>query len=175
MSNTSKNTPTPKTAAEQAKASNEVTDAVIAGATTEEVAAKVKKTIPSQSVNDDQLDKVLNNAGETLFTGTPDEVRAWLNTQPSMIYAVRQSKKNGLVVSTEYVEETPLKLTLIQRAKAAAEKLKQNKKALVILGGALVVAGLTIKNNRKTTAEPEVEETAETTEIPNPDDTTDSI
>lgn len=47
-----KNSATPKTVAEQAKASNDVTDAVIAGASTEEIAEKVKKTVPAQSTGD---------------------------------------------------------------------------------------------------------------------------
>lgn len=149
----------------------------------EAVENKVEETtVPAQAtggktVKEDQLDKVLDNEAKVLFSGTPDEVRAWLNERPSMIYAVRKTNQDGLIISTMYVEEGPLKLSLVQRAKAAAEKLKQNKKALAILGGALVVAGLTIKNNRKTTAEPEVEEDVveETTEIPNPDDNTDSL
>jgi hypothetical protein len=79
-------------------------------------------------------------------------------------------------------EQTPAadekKPSLVQRAKAAAEKLKQNKKALLILTGAAVVVGLTIKNNRKAVAvEPldEAEDSVNGVEPTNPDDTTDSI
>lgn len=108
-------------------------------------------TIPAQATapEDSKSDKVLDNAGKVLFSGTPDEVKTWLLKQPAMIYAVRQAKNNDLVVSTVYVEEGPLKLSLVQRAKAAAEKLKQNKKAMLIVAGAAVVVGLTVKNNRK--------------------------
>lgn len=140
-----------------------------------------EKTIPAQAKaeKNDEHDTVLDNAGKILFSGAPDEVKAWLNKQPTMIYVVRQTKSNGLIVSTEYVEEGPLKLTLMQRAKAAAEKLKQNKKAVLILTGAAVVVGLTVKNNRKAVA---VEPLGEAEgpingvdEITGPDDSTDSL
>lgn len=164
MTNTAKNSATPKTVKEAVE--NKVEETTVPAQATGE-----------KTVKDGQLDKVLDNAGKVLFSGTPDEVRAWLNEQPSMIYAVRQAKNNGLVVSTEYVEEGPLKLSLIQRAKAAAEKLKSNKKAMLFLGGAAVVVGLTIKSSRKAAAESIVEDDVveETTEIDNPDDTTDSL
>lgn len=133
-----------------------------AAATPKDVAEKVEeKTVPAQatgekSAKEDHTDKVLNNKGEVLFSGTPTEVKAWLLEQkPSMIYAVRQTSTNDLVISTEYTEEGPLKLSLVQRAKTAAEKLKKNKKAQVLLVGAVFCAGMAIKNsgyNRKAVA-----------------------
>jgi hypothetical protein len=134
MSNTAKNTPaaTPK----------DVKDAV------EEKTVPAQATAPEDAKTGEQ-DKVLNNEGKVLYSGTPDEVKAWLDKQPSMIYVVRQATNNGLVVSSTYIEEGPLKLSLVQRAKAAAEKLKKNKKAMLIVAGAAVVVGLTVKNNRK--------------------------
>lgn len=140
MSNTPKNV-TPKTVAEQGAASNAETDELI------------NKTIPAQTAATPEGDQVLDNKGKVLFSGTPDEVKNWLLKQPTMVYVVRQSVDNGLVVSTTYMEEGPLKLSLVQRAKAAAEKLKKNKKAMAILGGAVVVAGLTVNANRKSKRE----------------------
>jgi hypothetical protein len=71
------------------------------------------------------------------------------------------------------------KLTLVQRAKALAEKLKQNKKAVLILTGAAVVVGLTIKNNRKAVSVEPLDEAEGpvigTEGSENPDDTTDSL
>lgn len=126
-----------------------------------------EKTVPAQATGEKTTtdeagrDKVLDNAGKVLFSGTPAEVKAWLLEQPTKIYAVRQAKNNGLVVSTEYVEE-PLKLSLVQRAKQAAEKLKHNKRAMVIVAGAAVVVGLAVKNSRKAVA----------VEVLDPEDTT---
>lgn len=124
--------------------------------TPKDVKEKVEKdaTVPAQptSPEDEKNDKVLDNEGKVLFSGTPDEVKNWLLEQPTMVYAVRQAKSNDLVVSTVYMEEGPLKLSLVQRAKQAAEKLKKNKTAMVLVVGAAVVVGLTIKNNRKAVA-----------------------
>lgn len=53
------------------------------------------------------------------------------------------------VKETEPTTEETEKLTLVQRLKTMAEKLKDNKKAMVILGGVAVIAGLAIKNNLK--------------------------
>ena len=113
------NTPkaTPKTVAEQGKASNDVTDAVINGESTQRVAEKVKKTIPSQTGESTTDDQEIKDA------------------------------------------QSDEKLTLVQRLKSMTEKLKQNKKALLILGGAVVVTGLVVKNNRKPVDEKTTDET----------------
>lgn len=119
---------------------------------TESKLVEDEKTIPAQKTakgSEGQLDKVLDNAGKTLFSGTPAEVKAWLLEQPTKIYVVRQAKNDDLIVSTVYVEEESPKASLVQRAKQAAEKLKQNKRALAIIAGAAVVAGLAVKNSRK--------------------------
>lgn len=52
------------------------------------------------------------------------------------------------------------KPSLVQRLKSAAEKLKENKKALAILGASAVIAGLAIKNSRKAVSAPDESETA---------------
>lgn len=81
-------------------------------------------------------------------------------------------------------EQTPAadekkKPSLVQRAKVAAEKLKQNKKALLILTGAAVVVGLTIKNNRKAVAAEPLDEVEGpingVDEVTGPDDIADSL
>lgn len=142
-----------------------------AAATPKDVKEKVEeKTVPAQATGEKtakeaQLDKVLDNSGKVLFSGTPDEVRAWLNERTAMIYAVRQAHNNDLIISTEYVEQGPLKLSLVQRAKSKAEKLKKNRKAQLLLAGAVFCAGMAIKNarfNRKAVA----------AEVLDPEDTT---
>lgn len=146
---------TPKTVAEAAEKNNEET--TVPAQATAEKSTKTEKP---------KGDQVLDNKGKVLFSGTPDEVRAWLKDQPTMIYAVRQERDGDLIISTEYVEAGPLKLSLVQRAKAAAEKLKKNKKAMAILGGAAVVVGLTIRNVRKENREAVSAETLDEVEGP---------
>jgi len=155
-----------------------------AAATPKDVKEKVEeKTVPAQATAPEnaKTDKVVDNAGKTLFSGTPAEVKAWLLEQPTMVYAVRQASNNDLVLSTVYVEAGPLKLTLVQRAKAAAEKLKKNKRSQLLLAGAVVCAGIAVKNaryNRKAAdAEPldEVEGPVVGVEPVDPDETTDSL
>lgn len=66
------------------------------------------------------------------------------------------------------------KVTIVGRLKSAAEKLKNNRKAILILAGAAVVVGLAVKNNKATAEEP-VNETEDSEVDETPDDTTDSL
>lgn len=135
MSNTAKNSATPKTVAEAAE-KNAVEETTVPAQTT-----------AGNSVKDNPKYQAVNGKYEKSNTETTGDAQS---------------------------EE---KLTLVQRVKATAEKLKKNKKAMLIIGGAVVVVGLTIKNSRKTVAAEATEDDVveETTEIANPDDTTDSI
>jgi hypothetical protein len=161
MTNTAKNSATPKTVSEQA------------GEKLDE-----KATVPTQKTGkEDRLDKVVDGKGEVLFSGKPDEVRAWMGERPTTTYVVRTSALDGLVTSMEYTEEKP---SLVQRAKDAAEKLKQNKRSQLLLAGAVVCAGIAVKNARYNRKAVEVLTPEDTTvngvEGPvTPDDTTDSL
>lgn len=155
-----------------------MTNAPKTPATPKTVAEKAaEKTVPAQATGETPAkgDQVLDNKGKVLFSGAPDEVKNWLLEQSTMIYAVRKETNNDLVVSTVYVEEQPLKLTLAKRVKAAAEKLKQNKKALLILGGAAVVVGLTVKNNRKAVSAEDEDQEATLTHDESNGDAPDSL
>lgn len=112
-----------------------------------------------------------NTAKNTAAAATPKDVKEKVEEKTVPAQATAESK-------VEKQDGEKSKPTLVQRAKAAAEKLKKNKKALLILTGAAVVVGLTIKNNRKAvtaeTAEGETLDDVEVT-VENPDDTTDSL
>lgn len=115
-----------------------------------------------------------NTAKNTTASTTPKDVKEKVEekTVPSQATEPKTGEKETKDAQSEE------KLTLVKRAKAAAEKLKQNKKALLILTGAAVVVGLTIKSNRKAVAvEPlgEAEGPINGVEGTDPDETTDSL
>ncbi|QJD49771.1 hypothetical protein SEA_CLUBPENGUIN_47 [Streptomyces phage ClubPenguin] len=120
----------------------------------------------------------MSNTAKNSAAATPKDVKEKVEEKTVPAQATAEPK-----VEQQDGEQTPAadekkKPSLVQRAKAAAEKLKQNKKALLILTGAAVVVGLTIKNNRKAVAvEPldEAEGPINGVESADPDDTTDSL
>lgn len=164
MSNTPKNT--------------EKQDVTVEAKAVDPKVEKESKTVPPQAAESKSgdlksLDKVFDIKGDAVFSGTPDEVLAWLKERSNTTYAVRSSGRPDIMTSLDYTKRTAEseKPSLVQRLKAAAEKLKENKKAMVILGASAVIAGLAIKNNRKKIpADDELEVTVETVEGDEPTD-----
>ncbi len=143
-----------------------------------DIKSKNETTVPAQAtapVESSNHDKVLDNDRKTLFSGTPKDVRDWLNEQTDKVYVVRTAG-GELVHSIEYVELEGKKLSLVQRAKEKALKLKTNKRSQLMLATAVVFAGVAFQKSRKLKAVA-AEETLDDVEVTveNPDDTTDSI
>jgi phenylpyruvate tautomerase PptA (4-oxalocrotonate tautomerase family) len=135
---TPKNSATPKT----------VTEAVEKQALPAE-----ENTVPAQKAASPKVemntDRVVDHTNKILFAGTPSEIVDWLNQHSTMIYAIRLADHPDLITSVDYVKKHQKKISLVQRIKASADKLKKNRKAMLILGASAVVAGLAVKNSRK--------------------------
>lgn len=123
-----------------------------------------------------------NSAKNTAAAATPKDVKeskAEETTVPAQATEPKTEKKESISVDDVKVDVKEAKLTVVKRLKSVTEKLAKNKKAMILLGGAAVVAGLAIKNNRKALAGEPLDEEDDTVigvEQPaNPDDTTDSV
>jgi hypothetical protein len=137
MTNPGKNSATPKPVVEAA-------DKTI---NTEE------PTVPAQQAASPNIetntDRVVDHNRNTIFAGTSDEIVAWLNENAPMIYVIQPVDGPDLITSVDYLKKHQPKLSVVQRAKAAAEKLGKNHKAMLILGASVVAVGLAVKNSRK--------------------------
>jgi hypothetical protein len=98
---------------------------------------------------------------------------------PAQTTEVKPGFADGIKVEDPKDAQSEEKTTLVKRAKAAAEKLKSNKKAMFFLAGAAVVIGLTIKNNRKAVkvevVDPEDTSVEGVDDVTGPDETDDSL
>lgn len=103
------------------------------------------------------------------------KVEKTTKTVPSQSTGEKETPKDAEAKT----EETEWKPSVVQRLKAVAVKLKRNKKAMLIIGGAVVVVGLTIKNNRKAVSVEPLDEAegpvVGVDETVDPDETTDSL
>lgn len=158
---------------------NSATPKNVADAVAEKQSLPVEEPIvPAQQAASPNVgtntDRVVDHTNKTLFAGTSDEIVDWLNEHSPMIYAIQPVDHPDLITSIDYLKKHQAKPSLIQRAKTAAEKLTKNRKAMLFLGGAAIVAGLAVKNNRrKTVATEETLDDIEDT-VENPDATDDS-
>lgn len=117
---------------------------------------------------------LVSNTAKNTTSATPKDVKESVEGKvEEKVIPAQSTQKEKAADAVEEVCEAG-KLTLLQRAKATAEKLKQNKKALLILTGAAVVVGLTIKNNRKVVAA-ESQDTEDVTVIDDAPQNTDSL
>lgn len=128
--------------------------------------------------------KMSNTAKNTSAAATPKDVKDKVEektvpAQNTAEHDVKPGIADGIKTEETKDAQSEKKVSFVQRFKAVTEKLAKNKKAMILLGGAAVVAGLAIKNNRKALAgEPLDDE--DTTVIgveqpTNPDDTPDSV